>query len=67
MELTQEVKNRIDGMTYQEMLSKWRFAPSGDSIFQGDSGKYFSEVMNRKREEVGPAEHTAASKAIGWD
>lgn len=63
--MTAQQKEWIDSASYTQLLSRWRTAPSGDSIFQGDSGQYYSETMKKKREEVGPAAHTAASKAIG--
>ena len=49
-----------------QLLGKWRFAHSGDPMFRGDTGDYFSETMKWKRDEIGPAAHTATSKAIGW-
>lgn len=60
-------KAKIDAMTYQQLLEKWRFAPLGDPMFQGESGHYFEQRMKEKRSEVGDAGHIAASKAIGWD
>ena len=64
--MTEGQKNWIDLATYTERLKKWRFAPLGDPMFQGDTGKYYNEVMAKRREEVGPAEHTRVSEAIGW-
>lgn len=61
-----EMKKQIDEMDYQSMLSMWRSAPVGSPWFQGEVGDYFSEVMAKKRKEVGNAAHVAASKAIGW-
>ena len=67
MELTAEVKGKIDSMSYEELLRKWRFAPIGDPMFQGESGCYFDRRMADMRAELGGAEiHTAASKRIGW-
>jgi hypothetical protein len=65
MKLTPETKKRIDNMSYRDMLAMWRFEKIGSEIFQGDSGVYFAERMRALRDE-NPAEHTAASKAIGW-
>ena len=56
----------IDAASYEELLRKWRWAPSGDPFFRGAVGVHYSETMVRRREEVGPAEHVAASKRIGW-
>lgn len=67
MDLTSEVKAKIDAMDYESLLRKWRFAPVGDPMFQGESGKYFGERMAELRREPGGAErHTAASKSIRW-
>ena len=56
-------KESIDSATYAELLKKWRFAPSGDPMFQGDTGEYFSLVMHRKRICV---DFIQISKDIGW-
>ena len=65
MELTEELKKRIDAMSYYDMLSKWRFAPSGTLIFQGESGEYWGKVMAHKRDE-NPAQAVQDSKDLGW-
>ena len=62
-----DIKLQIDNMSYIDMLHKWRFQPIGSTLFQGEVGAYFVESMNEKRKKVGPAGHTSASKAIGWD
>ncbi len=66
MSIRPDIKARIDAMTYEEMLRRNRFAPSGDPLFQGDVGKYFIKVMREKRAED-PGGAVAASKRIGWD
>ena len=63
--MTKEQKEWIDNASYTELLTKWRFAPSGDPMFI-EAGKYFSEVMKFKRNEIGHDAHTTISKAIGW-
>ena len=65
--MSEETKAFIDGMDYEYMLGLWRNAPSGHYLFQGETGKYYSEVMARKLKEVGQDEHVRASKSIGWD
>ena len=60
-------KDKIDNMTYQEMLELHRYAETGHEYFVGETGAYFAEIMAKKREEVGDAGHVAASKNIGWD
>jgi hypothetical protein len=65
--MTTEQKEWIDNATYEELLRRWRYAPVGDPIFQGDTGKYYGEKLKLRREAVGPQAHTQASKNIGWD
>ena len=65
--MTPEQKAWIDSANYDVLLSHWRFARCGDSMFQGETGDYYKAVMARKRQDVGDAGHTAASKRIGWD
>ena len=62
----EEMKEWIDNASYEQLLSKWRTAPSGNPFFQGEIGEYYSKVMAEKRAEVGNAEHVRASKSIGW-
>ena len=64
MELTKINKEYIDGLSYVELLKKWRFAPVGEFWFQGNTGKYWSKRMNEIREKG--ANHVGASKFIGW-
>lgn len=59
-------KDWIDSASYEELLRRWRNAPAGDTIFQGETGDYYSEVMAKKRSKVGGVEHVRASKSIGW-
>ena len=61
-----EMKQWIDGASYQELLQKWRFAPAGDPFFVGEVGDYYVAKLAEKHTEVGDAEHTRISKAIGW-
>lgn len=61
----EQMKQWIDTASYEELLRKWRFAPVGDPFFQGDVGEYYTQVMQKKRQEVGDAEHVRASKYIG--
>lgn len=65
--MTQTQKERIDRMSYEQMLRIWRFAPLGSPVFQGKTGDYFNASMRRKRYSQCRGAHTAASKRIGWD
>jgi hypothetical protein len=67
MELTPEVKALIDNSNYKELLTRWRFVTVGDAIFEGDSGKYYAQVMFKKRDELGPAGAAQVSKQVGWE
>ena len=64
--MTPREKDWIDKASYEALLRRWRFG-AGDPIFNGESGGYYAKVMRKRREEIGPAAHTAASKAIGWE
>lgn len=67
MKLTDELKADIDAKTYVSLLRTWRFAPSGDEMFQGESGDYWAKRMKELRSQPGGDEmHTRASKSIGW-
>jgi hypothetical protein len=63
--MTEHDKKWIDEASIEDLLSRWRFAPAGDQIFQGDTGQYYKQQMAAKR-AAAPAEHVAASKRIGW-
>lgn len=65
MKLTEHNKAKIDAMPYEELLRAWRFAPSGDPRFEGETGQYWKDRMARLRIEG--ADHVAASKTIGWE
>lgn len=63
MDLTPENKKIIDAKSYEDLLRRWRFAPSGDPWFQGETGVYWGERMQKKRD----SDHSKISKKIGWD
>ena len=67
MELTEKTMKFIDDMSYEELLQKHRFAPSGDPIFEGETGYYFSKRMGILRAALPEGEHAETSKRIGWD
>ena len=66
MQLTKENKKYIDSLSYEQLLTQWRFAPSGDSWFQGETGDYWSIVMEKKKKELKGYQAVAISKSIGW-
>lgn len=64
--MTNAQRQWIDNATYKELLKLWRFAESGSEWFQGDTGKHFAEVMQKRRVEAGHDGATQASREIGW-
>lgn len=57
----------IDRASFEELLRRWRFAPMGDDhIFQGEIGKYYGEVMSKRRAELPEGEAVRISKSIGF-
>ena len=59
--MTDEQKKQIDSMSQYQLCSKWRFAPSGDPLLQGDTGNYFSKRMK----DLGGMT-PEISKSLGW-
>lgn len=66
MQLTDALKNKIDNMDYESMLSLWRFAWAGEEMFQDKSGEYFAEVLRKKRDFLSREEQVEISKRVGW-
>lgn len=65
--MTDEQARWINEASLEELLRKWRFAPVGDAMLQGDSGDHFCRVMKQKRNEVSAEEWSRISKAVGWE
>lgn len=65
MELTEENKAHIDGLSFEGLLSHWRNAPLGDKWFQGESGEYWQKRMNFMRDKC--EDPVAVSKKVGWE
>ncbi len=55
----------INNASYEQLLSKWRYASAGSPFFQGDVGQHYKKVMAERKQQVGHAEHVRASKNIG--
>jgi hypothetical protein len=67
MQLTPDNKNYIDSLSYEQLLSKWRFGVVGDPWFQGETGEYWGKRMSELRNQPGGQDmHVAVSKQIGW-
>ena len=65
MDMTPTLKAEIDAKSHYDLLSRWRFAQSGDPMFQGESGKYWGKRMAEKKAED-PGQAVANSKALGF-
>ena len=46
-------RKRIDGQTYEALLTRWRFAPLRDPLLQGEMCDHYVMVMGRKKSSVG--------------
>ena len=67
MDMNDRNKNHIDALSYEQLLSRWRFAACGDPWFQGETGDYWRQRMIDLRAQPGGCErHVAASKNLGW-
>lgn len=62
--IDKSIKKRIDSMSYEQMLTEWRFSPPGHPYFTGKVGEYFGKVMKEKKEKV---DHVQISKDVGWE
>lgn len=68
MKLTGKTKQYIDSLSYEGLLSHWRFAPIGDKWFEGKTGDYWARRMYELRNlPNGDDEHVRASKSLGWE
>lgn len=63
---TAEMKKWIVSASYEELLRKWRFEPSGSQWFQGELGEFFSQTMQVKKLSMSEAGPSQASKRVGW-
>ena len=65
MELTQELKKKIDNQSHFLLLWQIRFGRSGAPIFQGESGDYFMKTYAKKR-DANREQAVIDSKKMGW-
>lgn len=65
--MSTEQKKWIDAASYEQLLRRWRFGVTGDSIFHGEIGTYYHRKLREKRAEVGAVEHMRLSNVIGWE
>lgn len=66
MELTEQNKKHIDSLSYEALLSRWRFAPVGDTWFQGETGDYWGKRLAELRNK-NPTAAVQTSKTLGWN
>ncbi len=65
--MTKKQKEWVINASYYSLLKRWRFAKDNDSIFQGESGKFYIEQMSYKKAQLDFDECVRISKQIGWD
>lgn len=63
--MTGQVKLYIDSQDYEALLRRWRFAPAGDEMFQGETGEYWGKRLAELRDKDAD-DAVAASKRVGW-
>lgn len=63
MELTEENKKHIDGLSYKGLLQQWRFSPVGNPWMQDETGRYWSTRMKELQSTVDTVQ---ISKEVGW-
>lgn len=63
MDLTPELKAEIDAKSHYELFERWHFAPCGDKMLQGESGKYWGKRMEEMRAK-NPAQAVQNSKDL---
>ena len=64
MELTKELKAKIDVLSYKDLLTGIRFQKMGMALFQGASGYYWGARLQELKQSV---DHVVISKQVGWD
>ena len=62
-----KIKHKIDCMSYYQLLKTWRFVSCENSMFEGETGRYYARVMAKRRCEIGEPEHVRVSKLLGFD
>ena len=54
----------IDSMTYPDLLFLFRYAPTGCSLFTGETGKQYTDAMRREADSLTASERSSISKTI---
>jgi len=61
----EEMRTWIDNASYEDLLSKWRFAAVSDPFFQGEIGLHFAKMIRQRFKNT--LDPVAASKRVGWE
>ena len=62
----EQMRAWVDEASYEELLMRWRFAPSTDTIFHGDLGRHFVQTMASKKNALAISDQVTISKRVGW-
>jgi len=65
MELTFENRKYINSLSYTQLLTEWRFSPSGNPWMEGPTGAYWSQELAIFKRDFSE-EAIIISKQIGW-
>jgi hypothetical protein len=60
-----EMKKWIDEASYEELLTRLRFEPTGAPWFQNSTGDYYAEIMHQKGSALSTEERVQISKRVG--
>lgn len=64
--IASDIKQKIDAMSYEQLLRFWRNSPCGHPWFTDDEVySYYRGRMKQLRD--GGVDHVAASKSVGWN
>lgn len=71
MDLTDEMKARIDRLSHYDLLKKIRFAKIDDLEMRGTTGEYWLQTYRRKRDEnllqaIEDSNKLGWVKPVGW-
>lgn len=59
--------SKIDGLSYEEFLRRWRFARRGSPMYDGDAAAFYSKRLRLIESSMSCEERLAASLRVGWE
>lgn len=65
--MSEEIKQKIDSLSYEDMLRIIRFTRAGHYWCTGETGDYFFERYTKLKSAMPEEEKVRISKAVGWD